>query len=94
MNNNHNGSQMGFKFELPAESQWQPGPSPHPSSATTASPHFSTVSPDHASVSHASTMVPGKNGSGYYVSPQSTGTPGYQGHSGHGESGPVSELQG
>lgn len=70
--------------------------SSYQSSALTVSPHLSTISPEHLSVSNASTLSPGYiNGSGVYVSPQSTGTTGNPGHDGHqAQSGPVSEMQG
>lgn len=70
--------------------------SPYQSSALTVSPHLSTVSPDHLSVSNASTLNPGyMNGSGSYVSPQSTGTTGSLGvMNHHAQTGPVSEMQG
>lgn len=64
------------------------------------SPSLSTASPDYASVSNASTLLPGHQGggSGFHVSPQSTGTNGggfvasYGGGRGH--AGSVSEMQG
>lgn len=90
------GSYTGFKYELPAEGQRLPMASPYQSSALTVSPHLSTVSPDHLSVSNASTLNPGyMNGSGSYVSPQSTGTTGSLGvMNHHAQTGPVSEMQG
>lgn len=95
------GPYTGFKFELPADNRGQPLPPssyPRSNSTLTVSPHLSTVSPDHLSVSHVSSaaLTPGYAGSAGYVSPQSTGTTGYLGEQGHGYRGPgsVSEMQG
>ncbi|CAN8104888.1 unnamed protein product [Discula destructiva] len=90
---NMDGSYTGYKYELPAESQGQQSSeSPQlKGGALSASPPLSMASPT-MSMSNASTLMPGHSGSVGYVSPQSTGTGGH--HHGHGDSGPVSELQG
>lgn len=80
-----------YKHELPADDGrgLAPGMGASPAS-------LSTASPDHMSVSNASTLqMPGQQGagSGFHVSPQSTGTTGYGGYGGRGEAGPVSEMQ-
>lgn len=92
-----------FKHELPADGQQgrQAGSWGFGGGEMGASPSPSTASPDHASMSNASTVMLGQGqgqgqggGSGFHVSPQSTGTTGYIGYGGRGERGPVSEMQG
>lgn len=89
------GLYAGFKSELPADVQRLQTESLYPTSALHASPSLTMASPDHMSVSNASTLMPGNNGSAKYVSPQTTGVIGaprdYQGYGGQ---DPVLEMQG
>lgn len=78
--NNTTMYQTGFKYELPADTN-------SGVAAAAVSPNLSTVSPDHNAGSPGST--------GFYVSPQSTGTgTGYYGEGNTGHSVHISELHG
>lgn len=79
-NNTSTMYQTGFKHELPADQS-----SGGVVSAAAVSPNLSTVSPDHRS----------SEATGFFVSPQSTGTgTGHHGTDSHGHNGHISELSG